>query len=68
MKIDPEYTFDSPHLNSPATPTPVVEEDVIFVSFGSQGIACVDKDTGKKLWEPGPACLSARAAGILTDR
>ena len=50
-KIDPEYTFDSPHLNSPATPTPVVEEDVIFVSFGSQGIACVDKDTGKKLWE-----------------
>ena len=49
-KVDPAYINDSPHLNSPATPTPVVEEDHVFVSFGSQGIACLDRQTGKTLW------------------
>ena len=50
-KVDPAYADDSPHLNSPATPTPVVEEDRVFVSFGSQGIACLDRKTGDKIWE-----------------
>ena len=50
-KIDPAYTFDSPHLNSPATPTSVVEEDRVYVSFGSQGIACLDRQTGETIWE-----------------
>jgi hypothetical protein len=50
-KVDPAYTADSPHLNSPATPTPVVEEECVFVSFGSQGIACLDRKTGDKIWE-----------------
>ncbi|MCR9292434.1 MAG: PQQ-like beta-propeller repeat protein [bacterium] len=50
-KIDPAYAFDSPHLNSPATPTPVVEEERVYVSFGSQGIACLDRQTGDKVWE-----------------
>jgi len=49
-KVDPAYVNDSPHLNSPATPTPVVEEDHVFVSFGSQGIACLDRQNGKTLW------------------
>ena len=50
-KVDRAYGHDSPHLNSPATPTPVVEKDRVFVSFGSQGIACLDRKTGDKLWE-----------------
>ena len=50
-KVDPAYVFDSPHLNSPATPTPVVEEDRVYVSFGSQGIACLDRKSGAKIWE-----------------
>lgn len=45
------YKFDSPHLNSPATPTPVVEDDRVFVHFGSQGIACLNRKTGEKVWE-----------------
>ena len=49
-KVDPAYINDSPHLNSPATPTPVGEEEHVFVSFGSQGIACLDRQTGKTLW------------------
>jgi outer membrane protein assembly factor BamB len=50
-KVDPAYVFDSPHLNSPATPTPVVEDDRVFVSFGSQGIACLDRKAGDKVWQ-----------------
>lgn len=45
------YKHDSPHLNSLATPTSVVEEDHVFVHFGSQGIACLDRKTGDKVWE-----------------
>jgi outer membrane protein assembly factor BamB len=50
-EVDPAYMHDSPHLNSVATPTSVVEEDHVFVSFGSQGIACLDRKNGDKLWE-----------------
>ncbi len=50
-KVDPAYIYDSPHLNSPATPTPVVEATRVFVSFGSQGIACLNRETGDKIWE-----------------
>ena len=50
-KVDPAYVHDSPHLNSPATPTSVVEEDRVYVSFGSQGLACLDRKTGGQIWE-----------------
>ena len=50
-KVDPAYVHDSPHLNSPATPTSVLEEDRVYVSFGSQGLACLDRKTGEKVWE-----------------
>lgn len=50
-KVDPAYAHDSPHLNSPATPTSVVEKDRVFVSFGSQGLACLDRRTGETIWE-----------------
>ncbi|MEE2641694.1 MAG: PQQ-binding-like beta-propeller repeat protein, partial [Planctomycetota bacterium] len=47
----PGYRYDSPHLNSPATPTPVVEKDRVYVSFGSQGLACLDRMSGERIWE-----------------
>ena len=50
-KVDPAYKADSPHLNSPATPTPVVDAGRVFVSFGSQGIACLNRKTGDKVCE-----------------
>ena len=50
-KVDPAYKHDSPHLNSVATPTSVVEDDRVYVSFGSQGIACLDRKTGDKVWK-----------------
>ncbi len=50
-RLDPAYIYDSPHLNSPATPTPVVEQEHVYVSFGSQGIACLNRQSGEKIWE-----------------
>lgn len=50
-EVDPAYIYDSPHLNSPATPTPVIDEKHVFVSFGSQGIACLNRKTGEQVWQ-----------------
>jgi outer membrane protein assembly factor BamB len=37
--------------NTYASPTPVIEEGRIYVTFGSAGTACLDTKTGKALWE-----------------
>src|SRR3954470_23542858 len=38
-------------FNSYASPTPVIEEGRIYVSFGSPGTACLDTKTGAVLWQ-----------------
>jgi outer membrane protein assembly factor BamB len=38
-------------LNSYASPTPVIEDDRVYVHFGTYGTACLDRHTGGKLWE-----------------
>jgi outer membrane protein assembly factor BamB len=38
-------------FNSYASPTPVIEEGRIYVTFGSPGTACLDTQIGKVLWE-----------------
>ena len=45
----PELQY--PNLNSPASPTPYVEDGRVYVHFGSFGTACLDTMTGEKLWE-----------------
>jgi len=51
-----EKLFDVPNpqycipFNSYASPTPVVEEGRVYVSFGAPGIACLDSDNGKPIW------------------
>ncbi len=37
--------------NSHASPTPVIEDDRVYVHFGSMGTACVSAVDGRKLWE-----------------
>ncbi|MCS7271532.1 MAG: PQQ-like beta-propeller repeat protein, partial [Gemmataceae bacterium] len=36
--------------NSHASPTPVVDNDQLFVHFGHMGTACLDARTGQRLW------------------
>ena len=38
-------------FNSPASPTPAIEEGRVYVTFGAPGTACLDTRTGKVLWE-----------------
>jgi len=51
-------------FNSYASPTPVIEEGRIYVSFGSPGIACLDTKTCAILWERRDfVCNHYRGAG-----
>ena len=51
-------------FNSYGSPTPVIEEGRIYVSFGSPGIAALDTATGKVLWERRDfVCNHFRGAG-----
>src|SRR5947209_15365636 len=51
-------------FNTYASPTPVIEEGRIYVSFGSPGLACLDTKTGEKIWERRDfVCNHYRGAG-----
>jgi len=38
-------------FNTPASPTPVIEEGRVYVTFGAAGTACIDTRTFRVLWE-----------------
>lgn len=51
-------------FNSYASPTPVIEEGRVYVTFGSPGTACLDTRTGKVLWQRTDfVCNHFRGAG-----
>lgn len=51
-------------FNTYSSPTPVIEEGRIYVTFGSPGTACLDTKTGKVLWERRDfVCNHFRGAG-----
>jgi outer membrane protein assembly factor BamB len=58
-------------FNSYASPTPVLEEGRVYVTFGSPGTACLDTKTGQVLWQRRDfVCNHFRGAGsspILHD-
>src|SRR5262249_6873930 len=57
----PQYAHP---FNSYASPTPVIEEGRVYVTFGSPGTACLDTKTGKALWQRRDfVCNHFRGAG-----
>ena len=51
-------------FNSYASPTPVIEDGRVYVTFGSPGTACLDAKTGEKIWERRDfVCNHFRGAG-----
>lgn len=51
-------------FNSYASPTPVIENGRVYVTFGSPGTACLDTKDGKVLWERRDfVCNHFRGAG-----
>jgi len=45
---EPQY---ADKFNSYGSPTPVIEEGRVYVTFGSPGTACLDTRTGRVLWQ-----------------
>jgi outer membrane protein assembly factor BamB len=57
----PQYCIP---FNSYASPTPVIEEGRVYVTFGAPGTACLDTTTGKVLWQRTDfVCNHYRGAG-----
>jgi outer membrane protein assembly factor BamB len=57
----PQYVHP---FNTYASPTPVIEEGRVYVTFGAPGTACLDTKTGKVLWQRRDfACNHFRGAG-----
>lgn len=51
-------------FNSYASPTPVIEDGRVYVTFGSPGTACLDTKTGEVLWKRTDfVCNHFRSAG-----
>ena len=47
-----DHTGEQLHqMNSYATPTPVVEGNRVYVTFGNPGTACLNAETGAVIWE-----------------
>lgn len=44
----PQYVHP---FNTPASPTPVIEEGRVYVTFGAAGTACIDTKTFRVLWK-----------------
>lgn len=62
------FTVENPQFchkfNSYASPTPVLEEGRLYITFGAAGTAAVDTRTGAKLWERRDfVCNHYRGAG-----
>jgi outer membrane protein assembly factor BamB len=49
--FDVEKPADTQQYNSFASPTPVIEQDRVYVHFGSYGTACLDTHSGEVLWQ-----------------
>src|SRR5436190_5032779 len=45
--VKPQYCIP---FNSYASPTPALEKDRVYLTFGAAGTACLDRHTGKVLW------------------
>ncbi len=49
------YAVDKPEKchpdNSYATPTPILEDDRVYVTFGAPGTACLEARTGEVIWQ-----------------
>ena len=57
----PQYAIA---FNTYGSPTPVVEQGRVYLTFGSPGTACLDSDTGAVLWERRDfVCNHFRGAG-----
>lgn len=65
------FTCEKPEIchtfNSYATPTPVLENDHVYVTFGTPGTACISAKTGQKIWERRDFIIDYRDVGAASS-
>ncbi len=49
--FSPDTVYRKHSVNTYATPTPVIENGFVYVHFGRYGTACINTETGTKVWE-----------------
>lgn len=49
--FQPDTLYRIHPVNSYATPTPAIEEGFVYLHFGRYGTACLNTETGEKVWE-----------------
>ncbi len=61
LVADPQFAH---RFNSYASPSPIIDGDKVYLSWGSPGTACVDRKTKKIVWTRGDlVCDHFRGAG-----
>lgn len=51
LLFNPDSVFGKHAVNTYATPTPCIENGLVFIHFGEYGTACLDTASGKVIWE-----------------
>ena len=47
----PDSLYRKHSVNTYATPTPAIEGGFVYINFGRYGTACLDTETGMRVWE-----------------
>jgi len=60
----PDTVFRKHNINSYATPTPCIEQDRVYIHFGTYGTACLNTSDGSVLWKRNDLnCLHVQGPG-----
>ncbi|MCK4750994.1 MAG: PQQ-binding-like beta-propeller repeat protein, partial [Bacteroidales bacterium] len=51
LLFNPDSLYRKHAINTYATPTPAIEAGYVYVHFGRYGTACLDTQSGDKIWE-----------------
>ncbi len=51
LVFHPDTLYPKHSVNTYATPTGVLEDDMLYVHFGRYGTACLDSETGTVIWK-----------------
>ncbi|MCK4991880.1 MAG: PQQ-binding-like beta-propeller repeat protein, partial [Bacteroidales bacterium] len=51
LLFTPDSLYRKHSVNTYATPTPAIEGGFVYIHFGRYGTACLDTETGNRVWE-----------------
>lgn len=51
LLYEPDSVYRKHSVNSFATPTPCIDEELVYIHFGRYGTSCLERNTGNRVWE-----------------